>query len=186
MSKQSLFFSVKMAHLRAYFKRKPVRFEGPVTKKKPQKKSRNNYPPCENVNRAEIEIVIDEVEKLTARKNYYNIIPKHDWIKVGRYTLDHSTKDALEKFSKQFPKFTLKSTSINSWKTLLKMSGDNQTFNKKIRPNLLSETLFKKTKDAIVGSRLAGTVIYWRMVIDIGTGVAKTNVIQVKLLHLWD
>ena len=40
------------------------------------------------------------------------------------------------------------------------MSGDNQTFNKKIRPNLLSETLFKKTKDAIVGSRLAGTVIY--------------------------
>ena len=31
-------------------------------------------PKNENVNRAEIKIVIDEEEKSTARKNYYNII----------------------------------------------------------------------------------------------------------------
>jgi len=32
-----------------------------------------------------------------------------------------------------------------------------------------------KTKDVIVGSRLAGTVISRRMVIAIGTGVVKAN-----------
>ena len=73
-------------------------------------------PATENVNRAEIEMVIDEVEKSTARKNYYNI-PKHIWIEVGRYALNHNTKDALEMISKQYSKFTDKQTSINSWKT---------------------------------------------------------------------
>ena len=97
-------------------------------------------PPTENVNRAEIEMVINQIEKSTARKNHSNNIPKHIRIEVGKYALKHSTKDALEKFSKQYLKFTFKRTSINSWKTLLKKSGDNQTFNKKVRPNLLSET----------------------------------------------
>ena len=67
-------------------------------------------------------------------------IPKHIPIEVGRYALDHGIKDTLEKFSKQHPKFTFKRTSVNLWKTLLKKSGDNQTFNKKCRPNFLSET----------------------------------------------
>ena len=108
-------------------------------------------------------------------KNYYNNIPKHIQIKVRRYALDQSTKDALEKFLKQHSKFTFKRTSRNSWKTLLKKSGDNQTFNKKGPSKLLSETLLKRTKDAIVGSHLAGTLISRRMVIAIITGVAKAN-----------
>ena len=81
-------------------------------------------------------MVIDEVEKSTAQKNYYNNMPKHIRIEVGRYALGHSTKDPLEMFSKQYPKFTFKRTSINSWKTLLKKSGDNQTFKKKGQPNI--------------------------------------------------
>ena len=72
---------------------------------------------------------------------HYSNIPKHIRIEVGRYALVYSNKDALEKFSKQYPKFTFKRTSINQWKTFLKKSEDNQTFNKKGRSNLLSETL---------------------------------------------
>ena len=65
--------------------------------------------------------------------------------------LDLSAKDLLEKFSKQYPKFTFKSTSINSCKTLLKKREDNQTFSKKGQSNLLPDTLRKKTKDFIAG-----------------------------------
>ena len=43
------------------------------------------------------------------------------------------------------------------------------------RPNLLSEELLKRTKDVIIGSRLAGTVVSKRMVIAIGTGVIKAD-----------
>ena len=34
---------------------------------------------------------------------------------------------------------------------------------------------WKKIKDVIIGSRLAGTVIFRKMVVAIGTGVAKAN-----------
>ena len=51
----------------------------------------------ENVNRAEIEMVIDVAEKQTVRKSYYNNILRYIRIEVGRCALDHSTKDALEK-----------------------------------------------------------------------------------------
>ena len=85
---------------------------------------------------------------------------------VGRYALDiDSTKDALEKFLKQSPKFPFKRTSRNSWKILVKKSGDYQTFNEKGQPNPLSETLLKKKNDVIVDSFLAGTVR--RMIITI-------------------
>ena len=58
---------------------------------------------------------------------------------------------------------------------IVKKSGDNQTFNKKGEPNLLFETLFKKTKDVVVGSCLSGTVVSRKMVIAAGTGVVKAN-----------
>ena len=77
-------------------------------------------PATENVNIAETEMVIDEVEKSTAQKNHYNNIAKHIRTEVGTYFLDHSTKDDLEKFLKQYPKFTFKRTLISSWETLLK------------------------------------------------------------------
>ena len=70
-------------------------------------------PTTENVNKAESEMIIDKEEKSTAWKNYNNSIPKHIQTEVARYTLDHSTKDSLEKRSKQYPKFTFKRTSIN-------------------------------------------------------------------------
>ena len=68
-----------------------------------------------------------------------------------------------------------KRTSINSWKVSFKNNGNSQNLKKIVRPNLLSEELLKRTKDVIIGSRLAGTVISRRMVISIGTVVVKAN-----------
>ena len=45
-------------------------------------------PATENVNRAEIETVTNEVGKLTALKNHYKNIPQHIRAEVGRYSLD--------------------------------------------------------------------------------------------------
>ena len=95
-------------------------------------------------------------------------------MEVGKYALARNTKDVLAKFSKQHTKYTFKRTSINSWKTF-KNNRNSQNLKKIGRPNLLSEELLKRTKDVIIGSRLAGTVISRRMVIVIGTGVVKTN-----------
>ena len=87
--------------LRAYFKRRATGSDGPAAKKK------NPNPEIiasatEHVNWAETEMVMDEVEKSTSRQSYNNI-PKHILMEVGKYALAHSTKDALAKFSKQYP-----------------------------------------------------------------------------------
>ena len=171
---QCLTFLIKMSSktdLRAYFKHRATGSDGPAAKKKNPKIMASS---TEHVNRAEIEMVMDEVEKSTARQSYNNI-PKHIRMEVGKYALAHSTKDALAKFSKQYPKYTFKRTSINSWKASFKNNGNSQNLKKIGRPNLLSEELLKRTKDVIIGSRLAGTVISRRMVIAIGTGVIKGN-----------
>ena len=91
--------------LRAYFKHRATGSDGPAAKKK------NPNPEIiasatEQVNRAEFEMVMDEVEKSTARQSYKNI-PKYFRIEVGKYALTHSTKDARVKFSKQYPKFNV-------------------------------------------------------------------------------
>ena len=102
--------------LRACFKHRATGSDGPAAKKK------NPNPEIiasvtEHVNRAKIEMVMDEVEKSTASQSYNNI-PKH--IRIGKYALAHSTKDAFAKFSKRYPKYTFKRTSIKSWKASLK------------------------------------------------------------------
>ena len=85
--------------LRAYFKRKAAVSEGSAAKRQianPKK----IIPATESINKAENKLFIDEIEKSTARKNHYNNISKQVRIEVRRYALDHSTKEALEKFSK--------------------------------------------------------------------------------------
>ena len=61
--------------LRAYFKHKAAGSEGPVAKKQIANPEMI-IPATENVNRAKIEMVIDEVGKSTARKIHYKNIPK--------------------------------------------------------------------------------------------------------------
>ena len=96
-------------------------------------------------------------------------------MEVGKYTIAHSTKDALANSSKQYRKYTFKRTSINSQKASFKNNGNSQNLKKIGQPNLFSEKLLKKAKDIIIGSRLAGTFISRSMVIAIGTGVVKAN-----------
>ena len=166
---QCLTFLIKMSSktdLRACFKCRATGSDGPAAKKK------NSNPEItasttEHVNRAETEMVIDDEAKSTARQRCSNI-PKHICMEVGKYALAHSTKDALTKFSKQYPKYTFSKASF-------KNNGNSQNLRKIARPNLLSEELLKGTKGVIIGSRLAGTVISRRMVIAIGTGVVKAN-----------
>ena len=85
--------------LRAYLKRRATGSDGPAAKKK-KPNTEIIASATEHVNIAEIELVMDEVEKSTARQSYNNI-PKHICMEVGKYALARSTKDALAKFSKQ-------------------------------------------------------------------------------------
>ena len=62
-------------------------------------------PATEKVNRAEIEMVIQE--ESAARKNHYNNISIHIQIEVGRYAFDHSIQDALKEFFKKISKIYL-------------------------------------------------------------------------------
>ena len=70
---------------------------------------------------------------LTTQFNHlasYNNIPKHIRMKVGKYTLAHSTKDTLAKFSEEYPKYTFKRMSIYSWKASVKNNGNSQNLKK--------------------------------------------------------
>lgn len=161
--------------IRAFFNRKRAAgSDGPTSKKNKPSNQEIIVSATEIVNRGEIQTVMDEVEKSTARQNY-NSVPKLVRIEVGKYALRHSTKDALDHFSKKYPKYKFKRTSVNSWKASLKTNENDKPLKKIGRPNLLSDELLTKTKDVIIGSRLAGTVISRRMVIAIGTGVVKAN-----------
>ena len=71
-------------------------------------------------------------------------------MEIGKYVLAHSTKDAVAKFSKQYPKYTFKRTSINSLKASFKNNGNSENLKKIGRPNLLSEEFLKRTKDVIL------------------------------------
>ena len=76
--------------LRAYFKRRATGSNGPAAKNK------NPNPEIiasatEHVIRAEIEVVMDEIEKSTARQSC-NKIPKHIRMKAGKYGLAHSSR----------------------------------------------------------------------------------------------
>ena len=108
--------------LRSYFKRRATSCDGPAAKKK------NPNPEIiasatEHVNRVEIQMVMDEVENPTACQNYNNI-PKHNPMEVGKYALAHSTKDFVAKFSKQYPKYRFKRTSMKFSKASFKNNGN--------------------------------------------------------------
>ena len=62
-------------------------------------------------------------------------------MEVGKYALAHNTKDALAKFSKQYPNYKFKRTSINSWKASFKNNENSPNLKKTGRPNLLFEEL---------------------------------------------
>ena len=68
---------------------------------------------------------------------------------------------------KRYPKYSLKRTTINTWKRKLSSQGVEALKAKKGRPNLMNDEWLAKTKDIIIGTRQAGTVFttygykYW-------------------------
>ena len=64
----------------------------------------------------------------------------------------NGTKAAIDKFCKLYPRYTLKRTTINTWKTKTsKNKGSTSPLSKKSgRPNYLSDSLMKKAKDIIL------------------------------------
>ena len=127
----------------------------------------------------EIQYVQQEIKKQVAKPaKYYNNIPSKIKQEVGSYALIHGTKAAIDHFSKVYTKFSLKRTTVNRWKERCKKN-DLHSIGKRRRPNLVDDEMLKKIKDVIIGSRLAGTVISRKMVVAIGTGVAKANEPQI-------
>ena len=86
----------------------------------------------------------------------------------------HGTKAAIDHFSKDYTKFSLKRTTVSGWKERCKKN-DLHSIEKRGKPNLVDDAIFNKIKDVIIGSRLAGTVISQKMVVPIGTVVVKAN-----------
>ena len=70
----------------------------------------------DDVSRAEVELAKEEVKKsVTVRKDYQNA-PEKVRKEVGKYALINGTKAAVNKFSKIYPKYKSKRTSVNTWK----------------------------------------------------------------------
>ena len=86
----------------------------------------------------------------------------------------HGTKAAIDNFSKDYTKYSLKRTTVSGWKERCKKN-DLHSIEKRGKPNLVDDAILKKIKDVIIGSRLAGTVISQKMVVPIGTGAVKAN-----------
>ena len=103
------------------------------------------------------------------RPTYQNV-PEKVKIEVGRFAAANGTKEAIKRYSKIYPKYNFKRTSVNSWKGKIKTKKESCLAKRSGRHNLLDDHLLKKTKDIIIGTRNAGTVISRRMVIAIGTG----------------
>ena len=115
----------------------------------------------------EIQYIGQESKKQVAKPaKHYNNIPSKINQEIGSYALIHGTKAAIDRFSKVYTKCSLKRTTVNEWKESCKKNYLH-SIGKTIRPNLAD--------DVIIGSRLADTVIFRKMVDAIGTSVAKAN-----------
>ena len=90
---------------------------------------------------------------------------------VERFTLVNGKNTTIDRYSKIYPKYELKTTSVNTWKSKCKNNKESILAKNYVRPNLSSDELLQKTKDIVIGTPNAGTVIS-RMVIAIGTGVS--------------
>ena len=70
-----------------------------------------------SVNQAEISIISNEIKSYTQpRKNCNTSVPEGIKNGVGENALMHGTKSALDKFGKNYPKYTFIRTSVKNWK----------------------------------------------------------------------
>ena len=125
-----------------------------------------------NASQADVDMSKEEVKKGSAKRQKYQNVPEKVRKDVRRYALIHGTKPAVDKYSKIYPKYDLQHTSVNTWKIKCKSNKENTLIKKSGRPKLFNDELLQKTRDIVIGTRSAGTVISRRMVIAIGTGAS--------------
>ena len=110
--------------------------------------------------------------KFAKPAKHFDNIPSKIKQEIGSYALIHRAKAAIARFSKVYTKYSLKRATFNGWKERCKKN-DLHSIGKRERPNLLDDEMLKKIKDVIIGSRLAGKVIFREMVVAIGVGAVK-------------
>ena len=120
--------------------------------------------------KAEVNMARQEVKNQAKLQKTYQTVPEKVKVEIGRYALLNGTQAAIKRFSKMYPKYDLKRTSINTWKRKCKNKKESSLSKRSGRPNLLSDNLIKKTKDIIIGTRNAGTVISRTTFLAIRTG----------------
>ena len=59
---------------------------------------------------------VDMAREQVMQRKSYQVVPEKVKIEVGRYAALNGTKAALKRYSKIYPKYDLKRTSVNSWK----------------------------------------------------------------------
>ena len=106
-----------------------------------------------DVSQAEVDMAREQVKKQVMQRKSYQVVPEKVKIEVGRYAPLNGTKATLKRYSKVYPKYDQKRTSVNSWKSKIKDKKENSLAKRFGRPNLLSDELLKKTKDIIIGTR---------------------------------
>ena len=95
-------------------------------KENENKRSRISIPKIratDNVIQAKVDIAKEEVKKESAKRQKHQNVPEKVRKEVGKYALIHGAKAAVDKYSKIYPKYDLKHTSLNTWKT--KCKGNN-------------------------------------------------------------
>ena len=73
-----------------------------------------------DVSQAEVDMAREQVKKQVMQRKSYQVVPEKVKIEVGRYAALNGTKAALKRYSKIYPKYDLKRTSVNSWKSKIK------------------------------------------------------------------
>lgn len=63
-----------------------------------------------------------EVKKESAKRQEHQNVPEKVRKEVGKYALIHEKKAAVDKYSKIYPKYDLKRTSVNTWKKKCKIN----------------------------------------------------------------
>ena len=160
--------------------------------------------PCGSLNQQLSSSVIEEANKevtavLSAKRHpYLKISPEQKAI-IARYAANHGIVKAIRQFSKDFPKDSLKESTIREWKkTYLKELSSRRKANKDMtieklpekktgRPLMLGDTLDKEVQAYIQETRKVGGVVNARIAIACATGILRrrnSNLLAVNGGHV--
>ena len=110
----------------------------------------------------------------------YNLNPE-----MRKVCIEHCVKHKSWScsFNSKYPKYEFKRSTVSNCRKRITKDPKSRKgpFTKAGRPNKVSDKVILKIKEMTIGTHFSGTVISWRMVISIGTGVLKRK--QTALIH---